>query len=115
MVCIRLLSVLLPVPYAFTSAAYTVWYGVEDGRQMALQVITVKKNLNTYKDIYYSSPIRSSMARHVTRKCCLTSINVRIVSGRRLALRNEMVSRPPENILLTATAEPAVLVFSMSN
>jgi len=55
------------------------------------------------------------MARRVTHKCCLTSINVRIVSGRRLALRNEMVSRPPENILSTATAEPAVLILNVCN
>jgi hypothetical protein len=34
------------------------------------------------------------------------SIRTRIVPGWRLARRREMVSRPPENILSTATAEP---------
>ena len=38
--------------------------------------------------------------------CCLTSISVRIVSGWRLARRSDIVSRPPEKIRSTATAEP---------
>lgn len=46
------------------------------------------------------------MASRARRKRCLTSISFRIVSGRRLALRREIVSRPPENILSTATAQP---------
>jgi hypothetical protein len=112
---IQLPSILATVLYAFTSAALMVWYGVQDGHQTVLWVITVKKILNKYKDICYSLPIRSSMACHITHKCCLTSINVWIVSGHRLALHNEMVSRPPENTLSTATAEPAVLILNLCN
>ena len=40
------------------------------------------------------------------RICCLTSMRNRIVSGLRLARRKDIVSRPPENILSTATADP---------
>ena len=36
----------------------------------------------------------------------MTNINVRIVSGWRLARRREIVSRAPEKIRSTATAEP---------
>ena len=42
-------------------------------------------------------------ARH---RRCLTNIRVRMVSGLRLARRSEIVSRAPENMCLTATAEP---------
>ena len=35
-----------------------------------------------------------------------TNMSIRIVSGLRLARRREIVSRPPENILSTATADP---------
>jgi len=85
------------------------------GRRQPPNSITGYYGQEKFKDIYYSLPIRSSMARHITHKCCLTSINVWIVSGCRLALHNEMVSHPPENILSTATVEPAVLVLNMSN
>ena len=62
----------------------------------------------------------SSIARRVMHRCCLTSISVWIVSGWRLACRNEIVSRPPEKILSTATAEPMVhnkqsLALAMKN
>ncbi|KAF8064937.1 hypothetical protein FPV67DRAFT_162146 [Lyophyllum atratum] len=39
---------------------------------------------------------------------CLTSISTLIVSGTRLVRLNDIVSRPPENIRSTATAEPGV-------
>jgi hypothetical protein len=39
-------------------------------------------------------------------RCCLTSINVRMVFGFKLARHREMVSRSPEKIHSTATAEP---------
>ena len=90
-------------------------YGMVQCTRWPSNGITGYYSQENYKDICYSLPIRSSMACHVTRKCCLTSINVRIVSGHRLALHNEMVSRPPENILSTATAEPAVLILNVCN
>ena len=98
------------VCFHFSSPYSTVW-----GRRWLSNGITGYYGQEKFKDIYYSLPLRSSMACHITHKCCLTSINVRIVSGHRLALCNEMVSHPPENILSTATAEPAVLVLNMSN
>jgi hypothetical protein len=44
----------------------------------------------------------------VRAKCnrFLTSMRIRMVSAWRLARRREMVSRPPEKIRSTATAEP---------
>jgi hypothetical protein len=41
------------------------------------------------------------------RSRCLTNIRVRIVSGLRFARRREIVSRLPEKIRSTATADPA--------
>ena len=54
----------------------------------------------------YWVPIKSRMAEQASRRRCLTSIKVRIVSGLRLARCSDMVSHPPENILSTATADP---------
>ena len=48
------------------------------------------------------------MAVRAKRRCCLTNINVRIVSGFKLAQRKDIVSRPPEKIRSTVTAEPIV-------
>src|SRR3984957_13763145 len=39
--------------------------------------------------------------------CFLTSMSVRMVSAWRLERRRDIVSRPPEKILSTATAEPS--------
>ena len=46
------------------------------------------------------------MAVRAKRRRCFTSIKVWMVSGLRLARRNEIISRPPEKIRSTATAEP---------
>ena len=54
------------------------------------------------------SPRSSCTAVLANLSLCLTSINVRMVSGFKLARRREMVSRPPEKICSTATAEPRV-------
>jgi len=50
---------------------------------------------------------RATLARARVR-CSrfLTSISIRMVLALRLARRRDMVSRPPEKILSTATAEP---------
>jgi hypothetical protein len=54
----------------------------------------------------------SSIAVLANLRRCLTSINVRMVSGFKLARRREMVSRPPEKIRSTATA--GFLEFNLS-
>jgi hypothetical protein len=47
------------------------------------------------------------MALRVNLNLALTNIRVWMVSAFKLARRNPMVSRPPEKIRSTATAEPA--------
>jgi hypothetical protein len=46
------------------------------------------------------------MAARAWRRRCLTSIKVLMVSGFKLARRKEIVSRPPEKMRSTATADP---------
>ncbi len=56
------------------------------------------------KYIYSPSRALRSCVR-TSRSCCLRTMRARIVSGLRLARRNDMVSRAPENTRSTATAQ----------
>ena len=76
---------------------------------------TVHVCRKTYKSFQYVNDMENLPSQHptisltasrVSRRRCLTNMRVRIVSGFKLALRSEIVSRPPENIRSTATAEP---------
>ena len=48
------------------------------------------------------------MSLRLSRKWCFKIIKVRMVEGRRLARRKEIVSRPPEKMRSTATADPSM-------
>ena len=53
----------------------------------------------------HQSPKMSRMAPWARPRCCLTNIRVRMVPGLRLACRSEIVSRSPEKMHSTTTAE----------
>lgn len=58
------------------------------------------KNSNNQASSSLADATRASFNR------CLTNMRTRTVSGTKLARRNEIVSRPPEKIRSTATADP---------
>ncbi len=59
-----------------------------------------------YSILYVMDDRVHYLAIQESLKCCLMSINVRIVCGWRLPCCSEMVLRPPENMCSTETAEP---------
>jgi hypothetical protein len=72
-------------------------YGNGDG---SIWLYTVDTVLVVNIEDYFLMSLRASLKR------CFTIMRVRIVPGCKLAHRKEMVSRPPEKMRSTATAEP---------
>src|SRR5208282_5740176 len=75
-------------------------------------IVLVKKNTEGVTRVRnkgngdYSTWISNFISSRARISFLFTNISIRMVSGLRLARRREMVSRPPENILSTATADP---------
>ncbi|KAG1720671.1 hypothetical protein EDB19DRAFT_2029789 [Suillus lakei] len=65
----------------------------------------VQSIIRTYTVVYGTYGMKTNHKR-AKRSLAFTSINVLTVSGLRLAHRSETVSRPPEKIRSTATADP---------
>ncbi|KAJ7692541.1 hypothetical protein B0H17DRAFT_1133020 [Mycena rosella] len=80
---------------------------ITDRRSKLLEKREAEKRVKPSSDNVIDVTVTiSTPARRARRSHCFTIIRVRMMSGFKLARRREMVSRPPEKLCSTATAEP---------
>ena len=104
------------IPYAESAWVSMAWWRLSWQPLDGVYGSTVYSNCtNIWSWYYYYAPNISRIAVWARHSCCLTSINVLIVSSCRLTRHNDIVSRLPEKIHSTATADPLGKIYKWLN